>query len=36
MSAILTMIYREYFKARLAEISKANPAGSEANKTAED
>jgi len=29
MSAILTLIYREYCKARLAEIAKANLAGSE-------
>jgi hypothetical protein len=32
MSAILTLIYREYCKARLAEIAKANPAGSEVKK----
>jgi len=31
MSAILTLIYREYCKARLAEISKANPASPEVN-----
>jgi hypothetical protein len=36
MSAILTLIYREYCKARLAEIAKANPAGSEGKRTADD
>lgn len=36
MSVILTLIYREYCKARLAEIARANPAGSEVNETAGD
>jgi DNA-binding TFAR19-related protein (PDSD5 family) len=33
MSAILTLIYREYCRARLAEIAKVKP---EVNETAED
>ena len=36
MSAILTLIYREYCKARLAEIAKANPAGSAMKEPAGD
>jgi hypothetical protein len=34
MSAILTLIYREYCRARLAEIAKVKSAGLEANETA--